>query len=122
MAVFIGFLAFLGYGFDRFYISDGEFVFPIGTLAALGVGGFSAAASYYSGDRAVLLSTGAVPVERAVPGCWETALKIASSTTSSRMSIAAGCQTSAYVVPDLDLNARDRPRPRVASVAVTQGC
>ena len=38
MAVFVAFLLFLGYGFDRFYVGDGEFVFPIGTLTALGVG------------------------------------------------------------------------------------
>ena len=66
MAVFVAFLLFLGYGFDRFYVGDGDFIFPIGTLTALGVGGASALGSYYSGDRAVLLSTGAVAVDRAL--------------------------------------------------------
>ena len=60
MIVFVAFLLCLGYGFDRFYLGGGEFFFPVGTLAALGVGTVSAVSSYYSGDRAVLLSTGAV--------------------------------------------------------------
>jgi len=64
MLLFGGFLLFLGYGFDRFYLGGGEFVLPFGTLTALGVGSVSAVSSYLSGDRAVLLSTGAQPSAR----------------------------------------------------------
>lgn len=125
MAVFVAFLAFLGYGFDRFYLSDGQLVFPFGTLAALGVGGFSAAASYYSGDRAVLLSAGAVPVEHAASTApEETALKMRQlDNVVEEMSIAAGLpKPKVYLVPDPDPNAFATGRdPEHASVAVTQG-
>ena len=57
MVVFVAFLLFLGYGFDRFYVGDGEFVFPIGTLTALGVGSVSALPLLLR-RRAVLVSTG----------------------------------------------------------------
>ena len=66
MIVFVGFLLFLGFGFDVFYIGEGALTFPIGSLAALGIGSVSALTSYYSGDRAVLLSTGAMAVDRAL--------------------------------------------------------
>ena len=125
MVVFVGFLAFLGYGFDRFYLGDGEFVFPIGTLTALGVGGVSAFTSYYSGDRAVLLSTGAVPVDRALSLATEAAaLKMRQlDNVVEEMSIAAGLpKPKVYLVPDPDPNAFATGRdPEHASVAVTQG-
>ena len=66
MIVFVGFLLFLGFGFDVFYIGEGALTFPIGSLAALGIGSVSALTSYYSGDRAVLLSTGAMALDRAL--------------------------------------------------------
>jgi len=61
MAGFVAFFLFLGYGFDRVYFGGGEFVFPIGTLTAFGVGSVSALTSYYSGDRAVLLPPARCP-------------------------------------------------------------
>jgi heat shock protein HtpX len=125
MAVFVGFLAFLGYGFDRFYVGDGALVFPIGTLTALGAGGFSAWTSYYSGDRAVLLSTGAVPVDRVLPESDEDAtLKLRQlDNVVEEMSIAAGLpKPKVYLVPDPDPNAFATGRdPEHASVAVTRG-
>ena len=126
MVVFVAFLLFLGYGFDRFYVGDGEFVFPIGTLTALGVGSVSALASYYSGDRAVLLSTGAVPIDRALSAATteDDALKLRQlDNVVEEMSIAAGLpKPKVYVVPDPDPNAFATGRdPEHASIAVTRG-
>ena len=126
MVVFVAFLIFLGYGFDRFYIGDGEFVFPIGTLAALGVGSVSALTSYYSGDRAVLLSTGAVPIDRALSEetTEDSALKLRQlDNVVEEMSLAAGLpKPKVYVVPDPDPNAFATGRdPEHASIAVTRG-
>ena len=126
MAVFVAFLAFLGYGFDQFFVGAGEFVFPFGTLTALGVGSVSAFTSYYSGDRAVLLSTGAVPIDSALsPGATEDdALKIRQlDNVVEEMSIAAGLpKPKVYVIPDPDPNAFATGRdPEHASIAVTRG-
>lgn len=126
MAACVAFLLFVGYGFDRFYIGDGEFVFPIGTLTAFGVGSVSALTSYYSGDRAVLLSTGAVPFDRALSaGATEDeTLKLRQlDNVVEEMSIAAGLpKPKVYVVPDPDPNAFATGRdPEHASIAVTRG-
>jgi heat shock protein HtpX len=126
MVVFVTFLLFLGYGFDRFYVGDGEFVFPIGTLTALGVGSVSALSSYYRGDRAVLLSTGAVPIDRALSEetTEASALKLRQlDNVVEEMSLAAGLpKPKVYVVPDADPNAFATGRdPEHASIAVTRG-
>jgi heat shock protein HtpX len=126
MLVFLAFLLFLGYGFDRFYVGDGEFVFPVGTLTALGVGSVSAFSSYYSGDRAVLLSAGAVPIDRALSEetTEDSALKLRQlDNVVEEMSIAAGLpKPRVYVVPDPDPNAFATGRdPEHASIAVTRG-
>src|SRR5206468_7981631 len=62
MIAFVAFLLFLGIGFDTFYLGEAGGVVPIGSLAALGVGLVSALVSYYSGDRAVLMSAHATPI------------------------------------------------------------
>jgi heat shock protein HtpX len=126
MCVFTAFLLFLGYGFDRFYIGDGEFLHPFGTLAAFAVGSVSAFSSYYSGDRAVLFSAGAVPIDRALSAASTEAdtLKLRQlDNVVEEMSIAAGLpKPKVYVVPDPDPNAfatgRDADH---ASIAVTRG-
>jgi len=126
MIVFLAFLLFLGYGFDRFYLGDGEFVFPLGTLTAFGAGSVSALSSYYSGDRAVLLSTGAVPLDRALSAdaTEDDTFKIRQlDNVVEEMSIAAGLpKPKVYVVPDADPNAFATGRdPEHASIAVTRG-
>jgi heat shock protein HtpX len=126
MLVFVAFLLFLGLGFDVFYVGDGELTFPIGSLAALGIGTFSALTSYYSGDKAVLLSTGAVPVERVLSAAatQDDSLKIRQlDNVVEEMSIAAGLpKPKVYVVPDPDPNAFATGRdPEHASIAVTRG-
>jgi heat shock protein HtpX len=123
---FVAFLAFLGYGFDRFYLGGGEFFLPFGTISALGVGSLSAASSYYSGDRAVLLSTGAMPVDQVLSRATteEGALKVRQfDNVVEEMSIAAGLpKPKVFIVPDADPNAFATGRdPEHASIAVTQG-
>jgi len=126
MILFVGFLLFLGYGFDRFYLGAGDTMFPIGTIVALGAGTVSALSSYYSGDRAVLLSTGAVPLDRVLSAATAEgdALKIRQlDNVVEEMSIAAGVpKPKVFVVPDPDPNAFATGRdPEHASIAVTQG-
>jgi heat shock protein HtpX len=126
MIVFVAFLLFLGLGFDVFYIGGGELTFPIGSVAALGIGAFSALTSYYSGDRAVLLSARAMPLDRALAAAADEdeTLKIRQlDNVVEEMSIAAGLpKPKVYVVPDSDPNAFATGRdPEHASVAVTRG-
>jgi len=109
-----------------FYIGDGELTFPIGSLTALGVGSVSALTSYYSGDRAVLLSTGAVPLDRAISTATsdDDTLKIRQfDNVVEEMSIAAGLpKPRVYIVPDTDPNAFATGRDAEhASIAVTRG-
>ena len=109
MFVFVGVLLFLGLGFDAFLVGNGEIGFPFGSLAALAGGGASAFASYYSGDRAVLLSAGAVPIDRALSaasGDAETLQIRQLDNVVEEMSIAAGLpKPRVYLVPDSDPNA-----------------
>ncbi len=126
MIVFTAFLLFLGYGFDLFYVGGGDFVFPFGTITALGIGGISAASSFYAGDRAVLLSTGAVPIDRLLTSAsgQDDALKLRQfDNVVEEMSIAAGLpKPKVFVVPDSDPNAFATGRdPEHASIAVTRG-
>jgi heat shock protein HtpX len=101
-------------------------VYPFGTLAALGVGSVSAFSSYYSGDRAVLFSTGAVPIDRALSAAStdDDTFKLRQlDNVVEEMSIAAGLpKPKVYVVPDPDPNAFATGRDAEhASIAVTRG-
>ena len=123
--VFVAFLFVLGYGFDRFYLGGGATPFPIGSVFALGLGGVSAWSSYYAGDRAVLLSSGAVPLEQAaLPASDDAQVKYRQlENVVDEMSIAAGLpRPRIYLVPDADPNAFATGRDAEhASIAVTQG-
>jgi heat shock protein HtpX len=125
MTVFVAFLFFLGYGFDRFYLGGGGMPFPIGSVVALGVGSLSAWSSYYAGDRAVLMSSGAIAIEQMAPAASEEdKLKYRQlENVVDEMSIAAGLpRPRIYVVPDPDPNAFATGRdPGHASIAVTKG-
>ena len=125
MLAFVAFLFVLGLGFDTFYLSQiGGFV-PIGSIVALGVGSISAFVSYANGDKAVLLSTSAIPV----PDLLRTAgdadkLKLQQlDNVVDEMAIAAGLpKPPVYVVPDPDPNAFATGRgPGQSSIAVTRG-
>ncbi len=63
MATFIALLLVVGVGFDAFVVGGGEVFVPIGTLAALAIGGGQAWWSLRFGDRAVLKSSAAQPLE-----------------------------------------------------------
>jgi heat shock protein HtpX len=125
MAVFIGFLLLLGLGFDAFYLgSSGTFV-PIGSIVGLAVGSVSAMFSYFTGDRAVLLSTAATPLDQIAAAASESdKLKLRQlDNIIDEMSIASGLpKPRVYIVPDADPNAFATGRnPEHASIAVTRG-
>ena len=123
MTVFIAFLFALGYGFDLFYLGS---PFPIAGLLALGVGTASAASGFFRGDRAVLASSGAVPIDAALATASgpDGRLKLTQvDNVVEEMAIAAGLPKPAvYVIADPDPNAFATGRdPGHASIAVTEG-
>ncbi len=119
MAGFVLFMAFIGLGFDAFYlgtVSEQAF-FPIATLIAIAVGVMTATWSLRSGARAVLSSTHAVPADPANPAQKQLINVV------EEMSIASGMpRPQVYVVPDPDPNAFATGKdPQNSSIAVTQG-
>ena len=125
MLAFVAFLFLLGLGFDSFYLGEAGGPFPIGSVLALGVGSVSALVSYYTGDRAVLLATGAKPIAE-VEAVADDADKLKLRQLDNvvdEMAIAAGIpRPPVYVVPDPDPNAFATGRgPGHASLAVTRG-
>jgi len=123
MAIFALFLAFLGYGFDLFYLG---IPYPVGGVMAFGVGLAAAFYGYYSGDRAVLTSAGAVPMGPALAAAAtdEERFKLTQlQNVNEEMAIAAGIRRPRlYVIPDPDPNAFATGRgPGYASIAVTRG-
>jgi len=125
MLVFVAFFLFLGFGFDAFYLGAGRGAFPIASTIALGVGSVSAAVSYFSGDRAVLLSTAARPLEELQASATDAdrlTLRQLENVVDE-MAIASGLpRPKVYVVPDADPNAFATGRdPAHASLAVTRG-
>jgi heat shock protein HtpX len=125
MLAFIGFLLFLGAGFDFLYIGEAGGFVPVGSLLALTVGSTSSAISYFAGDRAVLLATAAKPVEELTAAATDDErLKLQRlSNVVDEMAIAAGIpRPRVYVVPDIDPNAFATGRgPGKSSIAVTRG-
>jgi heat shock protein HtpX len=125
MTAFVAFLLVLGLGFDTFFIGVAGGYVPVGTIVALLVGAGSSLASYYHGDRAVLLATGAQRVEDLEASASEAdRLKLRQlANVVDEMAIAAGVPRPAvYVVPDPDPNAFATGRgPGYASIAVTRG-
>jgi heat shock protein HtpX len=125
MLAFVAFFLVLGIGFDTFYVGAGGGTVPIGSVIAFGVGSVSAATSYFSGDRAVLLSTRAQPIEDLTAGAAaDDALKLRQlQNVVDEMTIASGLpRPKLYVVPDADPNAFATGRdPAHASLAVTRG-
>lgn len=125
IAAFLAVLLILGAGFDSLYIGELGGVVPVGSLLALGVGSVGAAASYYTGDRAVLLSSGARPIaEVAATAADADKLKLQQlDNVVDEMAIAAGIpRPPVYLVPDPDPNAFATGRgPGHASIAVTRG-
>jgi heat shock protein HtpX len=123
--LFVGFLLFLGYGIDRFYLGL-QGAPPIGALAGLGLGSASALVSYFKGDLAVLRASGAVPIAeslKAAEGGGPTLQLHQLQNVVDEMAIASGLPRPAvWVVPDTDPNAFATGRdPAHATIAVTQG-
>src|SRR5258707_848218 len=124
MLAFVAFFLFLGFGVDVFYLGAGG-GFPVGSAIAFGVGSVSAAVSYFSGDRAVLLSTAARPIEELQASATDDdRLKLRQlENIVDEMAIASGLpRPKVYIVPDADPNAFATGRdPAHASLAVTRG-
>jgi heat shock protein HtpX len=126
MGVFVLFFVLVGAGFDVFILGGGQSYAPVATIGAALFASGSAWLTLRSGDRAVLASAAAEPVES----------RIAAATTDderlrlrqfdnivAEMAIAAGLpKPKAYVIPDDDPNAFATGRdPEHASIAVTEG-
>jgi heat shock protein HtpX len=125
MILFVGFLVVLGAGFDIFVLGQNGVPVPFGALMALGLGGASAWTGYLHGDRAVLLSAGALPLDAEMaksPPDDQFKFKQFDNVVEE-MAIASGLPKPAvYVVPDQDPNAFATGRdPQHASLAVTRG-
>ncbi|MEZ5318008.1 MAG: M48 family metallopeptidase [Vicinamibacterales bacterium] len=125
MAAFVALLVVLGAGFDLFVIGRGASFAPAGTLVALAVGGGQAYWSLEHGDRAVLRSSMAEPIETRIAGATDAdRLRYRQlQNVVDEMSIAAGLPAPAtFVIPDDDPNAFATGRdPAHASIAVTEG-
>lgn len=113
---FVVFLGFLGAGLDFAFVGRAVGL-PIATLGALALGGFSAYWSLHGGDKAILASTRARPLDRSQPRerLFDDVLE--------ELSVASGMPKPAgYVIPDPDPNAfATGADPEHASIAVTEG-
>lgn len=118
LAGFVAFLAFLGIGGDFFLYGSGAGPgFPVATIGALLFGAGSSLWALRAGDRAVLESANARPVDRNDPGQQQL------DNIVEEMAIAGGLPKPAvYVIPDKDPNAfATGTGPEKSSVAVTAG-
>jgi heat shock protein HtpX len=118
LAGFVLFLVFLGLGADAFLYGSGVGLgIPVCTIGAALLGGFSAWWALQGGDKAVLESTHAVPVDLSDPR------QRMLDDVVSEMAIAGGLPKPAvYVIPDPDPNAfATGVGPERSSVAVTRG-
>lgn len=126
MALFIALLVFVGAGFDFFVLGQGQGYVPAGSVVALALGGGQAWWSFRFGDRAVLKSAAAQPLDAllALAPTPDVALRYRQlDNVVQEMAIASGLPKPAvYVIPDPDLNAFATGRDaQNASIAVTEG-
>ncbi len=115
---FILFLAFLGMGADAFLYGSGTGPgIPVATIAAILLGAGSAWWSLQGGDRAVLQSVSARPIDLSDPR------QKTLDNVVEEMAIASGLPKPAvYLIPDPDPNAfATGPGPERSSIAVTEG-
>ncbi|HTY41224.1 MAG TPA: M48 family metallopeptidase [Thermoanaerobaculia bacterium] len=118
IAFFVVLLALMGLGADGLLYAGGFSPgIPFATLGAIAVGGMSAWWSLREGDKAVLQSTGAIPIDRNDPK------QRVLENVVEEIAIAGGIPKPAiYVVPDSDPNAfATGVGPERASIAVTRG-
>lgn len=127
MLAFVGLALIVGAGFDLFIFgsTEGGFIAPVGTAGALALSSASAATSYFAGDRAVLRSTQAIPIDTALASADpDDTLELTQlRNVVEEMAIASGLPVpKVFVVPDPDANAFATGRsPEHASIAVTEG-
>ncbi|MFH0879109.1 MAG: M48 family metallopeptidase [Lentisphaerota bacterium] len=133
MVIFIIFLAFVGFGFDYFYLGydpwgpprparfplETSFPFPLATIVIIGLACYWSLWSLYGGDEAVLASSDAV---RIYPGNPNPQKQMFINVVHE-MAIASGLpMPKVYIIADPDPNAFATGRdPQHASIAVTQG-
>lgn len=119
MLGFVLFLAFIGFGFDYYFLGfyQNDMVLPVGTIIAVVIGTAMAIGSLQSGAKSVLQSTGAIPADPANPSHQQLINVV------EEMSIASGMpKPQVFVVPDQDPNAFATGKdPQHSYVAVTQG-
>lgn len=118
IAGFVALVALVGLGADGLLYAGGFSPgIPFATLGALGLGGFSAWWSLKEGDKAVIESTRAAPLDPSDPK------QRVLENVVEEMAIAGGVPKPAiYVVPDDDPNAfATGSGPERASIAVTRG-
>lgn len=118
IAGFILLLVILGLGADGLLYSGGFSPgLPLATLGALGFGSLSAWWSLHGGDKAVLESTRAVPLDPSDPK------QRVLDNVVEEMAIAGGLpKPKLYVIPDSDPNAfATGTGPEKSSIAVTRG-
>lgn len=126
MISFVGFLALIGAGVDAFVIGNGGPFVPVASVAAIGIGGVQAWWGWQHGDRSVLASATAVPLEQMSASAASDADRLRYrqfENVVEEMAIAAGLPKPApYVIPDDDPNAFATGRePAHAAIAVTEG-
>jgi heat shock protein HtpX len=126
MAAFIALLAVVGAGVDLFVIGGGHSFVPVATVAALAIGGGQSWWSLRFGDRAVLKSSAAAPLDDLLSHASTEDMQLRYKQLDNvvqEMAIAAGLpKPQVYVVPDPDPNAFATGRdPEHASIAVTEG-
>lgn len=126
MAAFIGLLVLIGAGFDFFVAGGGQMFVPLGTPLALALGGGQAWWSLRFGDRAVLKSAAAQPVDALLARAPTDDMRLRYTQLDhvvEEMAIAAGLpKPQVYVIPDPDPNAFATGRDAAhASIAVTDG-
>jgi heat shock protein HtpX len=118
IAGFVLLLALMGIGADGVLYAGGFSPgIPFATLGALGIGGLSAWWSLHGGDRAVIESTHAAPLDPSDP------TQRVLENVVEEVAIASGLPKPAiYVIPDSDPNAfATGTGPERASIAVTRG-
>ena len=118
LAGFILFLTFLGIGADAFLYGSGVGPgIPIATIGAVLLGSLSAWWSLQGGDKAVLQSANAVPIDTSDPK------QKTLDNVVEEMAIASGLPKPAlFLIPDPDPNAfATGVGPERSSVAVTRG-
>jgi heat shock protein HtpX len=125
MILFVTVLGVAGAGLDYFVLGQGV-GFPIGTLGAVALGSGSAWMTMRFGDRAILASALAEPVEARLASAASDDDRLRYQQFKNiveEMAIASGQPVpAAYVIPDDDANAFATGRdPEHASIAVTEG-